>query len=65
MTLQEQIDATKERVKMLEERRNAQKTAQHTVPVQAFNDARATLASVEREVRWTHASTTTHSVTQD
>ncbi len=51
MSKEEKIAATKDRLKEIEERKKTKQAPTPTVPIQAFNDARATIANVEYEVR--------------
>ncbi|KAJ2973987.1 hypothetical protein NUW54_g11965 [Trametes sanguinea] len=57
MSEEEQIAATEEVLKELSERHEDQKKGAHTVPLQAFHDARATIATIQRELEDMHART--------
>lgn len=50
MSKDEQEAATADTMKELQERKEGHAKGTHTVPVQAFNDTRATLATLQREV---------------
>ena len=51
MSEEEQIAATDDTLKELQERQEDHMTGTHTVPIHAFHDARATVATIEREVQ--------------
>ena len=50
MTKEEQIEITRDAVRELEERRDTEDSTLHNVPMAAFNDTRATLASLQTTV---------------
>lgn len=50
MSTEEQLAATEDAVKSLQDREENHKKGTHTVPIQAFHDARATVATIQREV---------------
>ena len=50
MSPEERIEVTREAKVFLTERRKAKATAVHNVPIAAFHDVRATLASMKKQV---------------
>ncbi|KAJ2955194.1 hypothetical protein NUW54_g14758 [Trametes sanguinea] len=59
MSEAEQVAATEDVLKELHERQENHKRGVHTVPIQAFHDTRATIATIQRELEDLHTRTGT------
>ncbi|KAI0676302.1 hypothetical protein C8Q78DRAFT_1141482 [Trametes maxima] len=57
MSKEEQVASTEDTLQALRERHEDHKRGTHTVPIQAFHDARATVATVKQELEDLHART--------